>query len=58
MFLYFKIKKSANPDGRIIRNFSVLEKAMLECGSGGIICMCEEVFPINGYNSFIPCNLI
>ena len=53
-----EIKKSANPDGRIIRNFSVLEKAMLECGSGGIICMCEEVFPINGYNSFIPCNLI
>jgi len=53
-----EIKKAANPDTRPIRNFNVLEKAMLEQGNGGIICMCEEVFPIDKNNSFIPCNLI
>ena len=52
-----EIKKSANPDSREIKKFGVLEKASLERGSGGIICMCEEVIPIDGSNCFIPCNL-
>ena len=25
---------------------------------GGIVCMCEEVIPIDQKNCFIPCNLI
>lgn len=29
-----------------------------ERGSGGIVCMCEEVIPIDDMNYFIPCNLI
>jgi len=53
-----EIKKAANPDTRAIKNFNILEKAMLDQGPGGIVCMCEEVFPINEQNSFIPCNLI
>jgi predicted AAA+ superfamily ATPase len=53
-----EIKKSANPDIREIRKFNVLSKASVEQGPGGIICMCEEVIPINSKNCFIPCNLI
>jgi len=53
-----EIKKSANPDRREVRKFDVLEKAGAEIGYGGIICMCEEVMPIDAQNCFIPCNLI
>lgn len=53
-----EIKKSANPDNREVKKFSVLEKTMIEKGPGGIVCMCEEVIPIDAKNCFIPCNLI
>ena len=53
-----EIKKSANPDRREIRKYAVLDKTTLERGSGGIVCMCEEVIPIDQKNCFIPCNLI
>ena len=53
-----EIKKSANPDRREIKKYGVLNKVLPECGSGGIICMCEEVIPIDGKNCFIPCSLI
>ena len=53
-----KIKKSANPDRREVKKFELLGKVSAEQGSGGIVCMCEEVTPIDGSNCFIPCNLI
>lgn len=53
-----EIKKSANPDNREVKKFSVLDKTTIEKGSGGIVCMCEEVIPIDAKNCFIPCNLI
>lgn len=53
-----EIKKSANPDRREVRKYELLDKAALERGTGGIICMCEEVIPIDAKNCFIPCNLI
>lgn len=53
-----EIKKSANPDRREIKKFALFEKVKLERGCGGIICMCEEVLPIDAQNCFIPCNLI
>lgn len=53
-----EIKKSANPDRREVKKYELLDKAKLERGSGGIICMCEEVIPIDSKNCFIPCNLI
>lgn len=53
-----EIKKSANPDSRAVKKFSVLDKAAVERGDGGIVCMCEEVIPIDAKNCFIPCNLI
>lgn len=53
-----EIKKSANPDRREVKKYELLDKAGLKRGSGGIICMCEEVIPIDTQNCFIPCNLI
>ncbi len=53
-----EIKKSANPDRREIRKYGLLDKANLVRGDGGIICMCEEVIPIDAKNCYIPCNLI
>lgn len=53
-----EIKKSANPDRREVRKYELLDKANLERGNGGIVCMCEEVIPIDDRNCFIPCNLI
>lgn len=53
-----EIKKSANPDRREVKKYGLLDKAKLERGSGGIVCMCEEVIPIDDKNCFIPCNLI
>lgn len=53
-----EIKKSASPDRREVKKFSVLDKTAIERGWGGIICMCEEVIPIDSQNCFIPCNLL
>lgn len=53
-----EIKKTANPNQREVRKYELLDKVNLKRGSGGIICMCEEVIPIDEKNCFIPCNLI
>lgn len=53
-----EIKRSANPDRREVKKFELLDKASLERGCGGIVCMCEEVIPIDEKNCFIPCNLL
>ena len=53
-----EIKKSANPNLREIKKFSVLEKAALHPGEGGILCLCEEVVPVDAQNCLIPCNLL
>jgi len=52
-----EIKKSANPDRREVRKYELIDKTMLERGCGGLVCMCEEVIPIDTKNCFIPCNL-
>ncbi len=53
-----EIKKSANPPRQETRKFGVLEKTSLRRGPGGIICMAEEPFPIDGKDMLIPSNLI
>lgn len=53
-----EIKKSANPDRRAVKKFTFLDKIATQRGYGGIVCMCEEVIPIDEKNCFIPCNLL
>lgn len=50
--------KGASPDRREVKKYSVIDKASLNRGNGGIICMCEEPIPIDKDNCFIPNNLI
>lgn len=42
----FEIKRSANPDNREIKKFEVLATATKKQGYGGIICLCQQVYPI------------
>lgn len=53
-----EIKKSAAHDRREVKKYSVIDKASLNRGNGGIVCMCEEPIPIDEDNCFIPSNLI
>lgn len=53
-----EIKKSASPDRRETKKYSVIDKTSLHRGCGGIVCMCEEVVPIDSQNCFIPSNII
>ncbi|MDR0499973.1 MAG: ATP-binding protein [Coriobacteriales bacterium] len=53
-----EIKMSASPDYREVKKFAVLDKVALERGAGGIICMTQNVMPIDSNNCFIPCNLL
>ena len=53
-----EIKKSAAPNRSEIKKFSLIEKTAQPLGSGGIICMCDQPFPIDRNNCFIPSNLI
>ena len=54
----FEIKKSASPDKREIKKYNVIDKSTLKKGYGGIICMSDEVLPIDEENCYLPCNII
>lgn len=53
-----EIKKSASPNRKEVNKYSLLDKASIPHGNGGIVCMCEELLPIDEKNSFIPSRLI
>ena len=53
-----EIKLSARPDKKDVKKFDVIEKAGLQRGSGGIICMCETVSPIDHNDCLIPARLL
>ena len=53
-----EIKRSADPDKKLVRGFDVLNKATLQTGAGGIVCMAEAPFPIDSNNSLIPANIL
>ena len=53
-----EIKKSANPKLDAIKNFNVVEKFGMNIGNGGIICMKENLFPIDRNNNYIPIELL
>ncbi|HBK53767.1 DUF4143 domain-containing protein [Syntrophomonas wolfei] len=52
------IKKSANPGREAIKHFAVLAKTPLEIAGGGIICLCNDLIPINELYWFIPVKVL
>ena len=53
-----EIKKSANPGNEAIKHFNVVEKFGIEIGNGGVICMKEDLLPINKIHNYIPIELV
>lgn len=53
-----EIKKSKNPNQNSTKNFSVLETTDKEIGNGIILCMVDEIFPINKNNYLVPIDYI
>jgi predicted AAA+ superfamily ATPase len=53
-----EIKKSGNPSKDAIKHFSILANTGLEIGAGGVICLTNDLLPLNETNWYIPAWLI
>lgn len=49
-----EIKKTATPDKRIIRTFSVIDKSPLQLGTGAVLCMAEQFGAFDRDNLIVP----
>lgn len=58
-YLYpIEIKKSVTPQRKMMNNFSVIEKAPLQRGTGAIICTAEKLGAFDRDNLIIPVSLL
>ncbi|MBN2557584.1 MAG: ATP-binding protein [Clostridia bacterium] len=53
-----EIKKSTNPGKNSIRHFSALEKTGMNIGGGTVVCLCNDIVPVDRNNSFLPISVI
>ena len=53
-----KIKKGKKPNDECTKNFEVLGNLNMEIGKGIVLCMCDEIFPIDRDNYYVPVNYI
>ena len=53
-----QIKKATSVNERSIKAFAILKNANLEVGEGLVACMTDRVYPIDGGNFMVPCNVI
>lgn len=53
-----EIKKSKNPNKDSVKNFYVLESTKKEVGKGIVLCMCNDIFPIDRNNYYVPISYI
>ena len=49
-----EIKKGASPKIDATKNFDVVKKFGMQVGNGGVICMKQDIFPIDKDNNYIP----
>ncbi len=49
-----EIKKSSNPKRNANKHFKVLEKTGKVCGMGSIICMADDLIPVNNETWAVP----
>lgn len=54
----FEIKKTANPNKEMIKNFSVLKNTKKDIGKGGVICLYPDIYPLDENNNVIPISCI
>ena len=53
-----EIKKTASPDKRIVKSFSLIEKSPLERGTSAVLCMADRLGAFDGDNLIAPIWLI
>lgn len=53
-----EIKRSTNPERKLIKTFDVLRKSGNKIGNGLVICMTDRVFPIDENNILVPATII
>ena len=53
-----EIKKSKNPGKEAIKNFDVLKDVKIEIANGTVLCMIDEIFPIDRNNFSVPIRYI
>ena len=53
-----EVKLSANPNKRVVNRFKVLDKTGNEIKNGGIICLSDDIYPIDEKNSLIPVSVL
>lgn len=49
-----EIKKTATPDRRIVRTFSVIDKSPLQLGTGAVLCMANQFGAFDRDNLIVP----
>ena len=49
-----EIKKTATPDGRMVRTFDVIEKSPLTRGTGAVLCMAQEFSAFDRDDLIVP----
>jgi hypothetical protein len=57
-FTPLEIKMSANPNKRVVSRFKVIEKLGKQVKNGGIICLIDDIYPIDEKNSLIPVSVL
>lgn len=53
-----EIKKGKHPNGECVKNFSVLNKLNNEIAQGIVLCMIDQIFPIDRNNYYVPISYI
>ena len=53
-----EIKKSKHPNQDAIKNFYVLKDSKKEIGNGIVLCMIDNIFPIDSNNYYVPIEYI
>lgn len=53
-----EIKKSSSPKKSAIKNFPVLEKTSSQIGQGNVVCLSDDLLPIDDKNHIVPVWLI
>jgi len=53
-----EIKMASNPESRIVKRFRLLEKSGEKIQEGWVVCMSENVFPIDKMNFQVPVRLL
>lgn len=54
----FEIKKSAAPGRDAVRQFRALAADGMQVGTGGVLCLCREMIPIDAKNWLVPVGLL